>query len=433
MPQLLPPLALLAQHFEPSTLGDPALAARQELKQLNLDQRVSSGQSVAITAGSRNIASIAPILASVIRELKALGAKPFIFPAMGSHGGGTDQGQAELLASFGIDPASMGAPVNSSMATVLLGETAEGIPVHCDALAASADHVVVVNRVKAHTKFKGEIESGLMKMLAVGMGKHEGARALHRLFPSLGMERVIVSAARLALAKLPVLLGLGIVENGLGQVHALKAFHPRHIEAGEKDLLELAKTLAPRIPFPELDLLVVDRMGKDVSGTGMDTNVTGRNRDILGDFCVEPRIKRILVRDLSKGSHGNALGIGFADFTTQRLVSAMDVHKTVTNALAAMSPEKAAVPIALATDREALIAALDSLGAWSAETVKMARIFSTARLEYLYASPALLKGLRPGLRVISAAAAMEFDHKGNLVRFPDLPGPDLAASWEGAP
>jgi hypothetical protein len=272
-----------------------------------------------------------------------------------------------------------------------------------------------VNRIKAHTKFRGEVESGLVKMLAIGLGKHRGAAYLHRLAVARGsFPAVILPAARLMLDKLPVLCGLGLVENGYGRTHTVRAFAPAEIVHGEAGLLRLARSLSPKLPCPDLDLLVVDRMGKDVSGTGMDTNVTGRNRDILGEFPTGQRVKRLVVLGLSPGSDGNANGIGYADFTTDRLVRAMDRHKTVTNALTALGPEKAAIPVHFPTDREAVEAALDSLGLWSPDTCRVVRIRDTLSLSRLLVSEALLPDLPSTCRVVGEPEEMAFDGEGNL-------------------
>jgi hypothetical protein len=333
---------------------------------------------------------------------------------MGSHGGATAEGQTALLAAKGITEAAVGAPIRSSMDTVLLGQS-DGVEVYCDAIAAGADHVLVVNRIKPHTKFKGDVESGLMKMLAVGLGKHRGAAFLHRLTVARGsFPAVILPTARLMLEKLPILGGLGLVENAYGRTHTLRAFGPAELEAGEAGLLPLAKRLSPKLPCPDLDLLIVDRMGKDISGTGMDTNVTGRNRDILGEFPTGQRVRRLVVRDMSPGSDGNANGIGYADFTTDRLVRDMDMRKTVTNSLTALSPEKAAIPVHFPTDRQVVEAALDSLGLWSPDTCRVIRIRDTLALSRLLVSEALLSELPANCRVVGQPEEMAFDAGGDL-------------------
>jgi hypothetical protein len=417
MPEF-PPLALLRQELDSERVEDAASAVRAALAPLDLGARVRPGQSVAVGAGSRGIDRLDQVLGALCHVLCELGARPFVFPAMGSHGGATAEGQRNVLAALGVHEQALGCPVVSSQETVRLGDCALGLPVHVDAAAARADHIVVINRIKPHTKFTGPLESGLFKMLAVGMGKQPGAAQAHAQAVRHGFSRVIASQARAVLACCPVLLGLGLVENGLGELRTVRALLPETMEAEERELLALARNLAPKLPFADLDLLIVDEIGKDVSGTGMDTNVTGRNRDILGDFTGSPRIKRILVLGLTELTAGNALGIGFADFTTDRLVAAMDYRKTVTNALTGMSPEKAAIPIHLPSDRKALAAALDSLGPWDPRTVRMARIRNTQRLERLQASPALLDEAS-GCTVLRKPEPIAFDPGGDLPDFPE--------------
>ena len=420
---LLPRMALATQSFNTDELPDVAQSVREELARLNLGGKVRPGQSVAVTAGSRGIHGVDTILAVVCGFFREMGASPFLFPAMGSHGGATAEGQVAVLASLNVTEETMGAPIRSSMDTVSLGDTAEGIPVVTDALASRADHIVVVGRVKSHTKFKGTLESGLFKMMGIGMGKHQGAELMHRMAVIHSFPTVVRSVGSHVLSRLPMLCGLGLVENAHGRTHTVRAFLPDEMERGEEALLRLSKELAPGIPFEDVDLLIVDEIGKDVSGTGMDTNVTGRNRDILGDFTTTPRVKRIFVRDLTTASEGNALGIGFADFTTDRLAAAMDYKKTVTNALTGISPEKAAMPVHFPTDREAITAALDSLGPWSPETVRVARIKNTLRLDTLYLSPALLSSLPSSVSPLGDPEPMRFGPDGNLEPFPRPPAP----------
>lgn len=421
-----PSLAPVLQQFDNTCIEDVRTAVCAAVTALREDaaggmRPVVPGQTVAITAGSRGIDRIAEVTAALVAACRHMGLHPFIVPSMGSHGGATAEGQVRVLASLGITEESVGAPIRSSMQVVRLGETADGIPVFMDALAMQADHIVIANRVKSHTKFKAPIESGLFKMACIGLGKHEGAALYHKLAIRHGFAHVIRAAGRVALAKSPILFGLGLVENAFGKLHTVRAMAPQTLEAEEEALLTLSKSLAPGLPFHDIDLLIVDAIGKNISGTGMDVNVTGRNRDILGDFTSTPRVSRIFVRDLTPESEGNALGIGFADFTTDRLVNAMDYGKTVTNALTGISPEKAAIPIHYPSDRQALQAALHSLGDWQPEAVRIVRIANTLQLEQLYASPALLAAQEntsaPTLRQTAPASPITFLQDGNLPPF----------------
>ncbi|PTN39050.1 DUF362 domain-containing protein [Desulfonatronum sp. SC1] len=409
----LPDMALVRQNLDSETLGDIPRAVAEEAVRISLERRVRPGQSVAIAVGSRGIDRLAQVVRSLCDLFHGLGARPFIVSAMGSHGGATPEGQTRVLADLGITEQAMDAPLRIGLRTVRLGTINLGefdlsMPVLVDALAAETDHLVVVNRIKAHTKFKAPVESGLMKMLAVGLGNDEGARLLHGLAPAHGMYALIDAAARVILERGNLLCGVGLVENGLGRLHTLRLLPPSEIPEQEPLLLALAKRLAPKLPFDDLDVLVVDEIGKDVSGTGMDTNVTGRNRDILGDFTTSPRIKRIFVRSLSPGTGGNALGIGFADVTTDRVARAMDREKTVVNALTGLSPEKAALPLHFATDRLALAATIHTLGAIGPDKLRMVRIQNTKHLERLLVSPALLDDPAARLEVLHPPRAMEF-------------------------
>ena len=403
----LPDMVLIRQRLENETLGGIPRAVAEEAVRIGLEQRVRPGQSVAIAVGSRGIDRLAQVTRSLCDLFRGLGARPFIVSAMGSHGGATPEGQTRVLADLGISEQTMDAPLRIGLRTVHLGDSCQGMPVLVDALAAEADHLVVVNRIKAHTKFKAPVESGLMKMLAVGLGNDQGARLLHGLAPAYGMFALINAAARMILERGNLLCGVGLVENGLGRLHTLRLLSPNEISEQEPRLLTLAKRLAPKLPFDDLDVLVVDEIGKDISGTGMDTNVTGRNRDILGDFTSTPRIKRIFVRDLSPGTAGNALGIGFADVTTDRVARAMDSEKTVINALTGLSPEKAALPLHLPTDRLALAATIHTLGKISPEKLRMVRIRNTKHLERLLVSPALLND-PPALEILRSPLPMDF-------------------------
>ncbi|WP_031386009.1 nickel pincer cofactor-dependent isomerase, group 22 [Desulfonatronum thiodismutans] len=417
----LPDMALVRQRLENETLDDVPRTVAEEAARIGLERCVRPGQSVAIAVGSRGIDRLAHVARSLCDLFRGLGARPFIVSAMGSHGGATSEGQTRVLADLGISELTMDTPLRIGLGTVRLGDSDLGMPVLVDAQAAEADHLVVVNRIKAHTKFKAPVESGLMKMLAVGLGNDEGARLLHGLAPVHGMYALIDAAARVILERGNLLCGVGLVENGLGRLHTLRLLPPNEIPEQEPRLLALAKRLAPKLPFDELDVLVVDEIGKDVSGTGMDTNVTGRNRDILGDFTSTPCIKRIFVRDLSPGTTGNALGIGFADVTTDRVARAMDREKTAINALTGLSPEKAALPLHLPTDRLALAATIHTLGAVSPEELRMVRIKNTKYLELLLVSSALLDHSTTSLEILHPPRGMDFIGE-DLAPFPELNG-----------
>lgn len=413
----LPQMAIMEQHFDSRHIEDIPAEIKRELASLRLQNKIKAGDSVAITGGSRGIAHIDVITKAIVAEMKLLEARPFIFPAMGSHGGATDQGQIKVLENFGITQAAMGCPVRSSMEVAYLGDAGDGYPIYVDQYAMAADHIVVVNRVKAHTKFEGPIESGLMKMMAIGMGKHKGAEYYHSAAVKLTFQRIVENVGLEVIRRCPVLFGLGIVENAYHQTCLIKALPPESIFEGEKKLLSISKERMARLPFDEIDVLVIDQIGKDISGTGMDTKVTGRNRDILGDFITRPRVKRIFVRDLTVPTEGSAIGIGFADFTTTRLVNKMDRHKTYINCLTAISPEKGAIPMYFDTDREALAACLNTIGDIPVEQIRMVHIKNTLELENISISRAFESEIRQkaGLKLLGKWNEIKLDTDGNLV------------------
>lgn len=412
----LPKMARVSQTFDGQKIEDIPATVTREMATLNLNAKIQKGDVVAITAGSRGIVDIDIILRTVVENLKKLGVRPFIFPAMGSHGGATDQGQLKVLEDLGITEATMGCPIRSSMKVVYLGDASDGYPINVDKNAAEADHIVVVNRVKAHTKFEGPIESGLMKMMAIGMGKHKGAEYYHKAAVKLTFQRIVEKVGLEVIQRMPVLFGLGIVENAYHNTCSIKALPPEKILEGEKRLLKISKERMARLPFDEIDILVVDRIGKDISGTGMDTNVTGRNRDILGDFLSTPRVKRLFVRDLTPDTGGNAIGIGFADFTTARAVRKMDLKKTYINCLTAISPEKGAIPIYFDTDREALEACFNTIGNIPVQEARLVHIKDTLTLTRFSVSQAFEAEIMAGdnLDLTGPWQEIEMDGQGNI-------------------
>jgi hypothetical protein len=401
------------QHLPRPRVEDVEAAVREELAKLDLPSVLRAGATVAVTAGSRGIAGIARLLAAVVGMLRSWGLEPFVVSAMGSHGGGTPDGQRRILAHLGITEESVGCPLRITSDVVEVGRTRSGWPVYCDAQAACADGILVVNRVKPHTSFRGTIESGLWKMMAVGLGKVPGATLVHRLGPPM-MERVIREVGEVFLSRMPVVGGLGVVENGYEETALIRGLRPGEFER-EAELLELAKSLLPRLPVDDVDVLIVDEMGKNYSGTGMDVNVIGRFRVQGVPEPERPRVKRLVVLDLSRASEGNANGIGLADITTRRLVSKIDFRSTYLNALTTTFFMRVAVPMTFETDREAVEAALRSLGLEDVGQARVLRIANTLELEEFWASAALSGELESlGLVPVGEEEELRFDAEGNL-------------------
>ncbi len=404
------------QRFHSTRVEDIPAGVAREVARLDLSGRLKPGDSVAITSGSRGVANIAAITRSLAEELKKRGARPFIVPAMGSHGGGTAAGQRGVLERYGITEAAMGVPIRATMETLPIGETPEGIPVVLDRNVLEADHIAVVNRIKPHTDFDAEIESGLTKMLAIGLGKHQGAIRYHRANKRYGYYRVLTGVAEVVRRRCSILLALGIVENGYDQTGMIEAMTSAELFDVEKRLLKVAKSWLARIPFDRGDLLLVDEMGKNVSGTGMDTNVIGRRAGAGEPFAGAPRFSRIVVRDLTPESYGNAIGVGMADVVTRRLVDKIDTRPTYVNALTSTNLESVRIPVTVDSDREALETAISTSGATSGEDCRMVWIRNTLKLDRLVASEALLDEVERhrDLQVLENLGELDFDGRGNL-------------------
>ncbi|HID57477.1 TPA: DUF2088 domain-containing protein [Candidatus Poribacteria bacterium] len=413
----LPGMFLTRQIFPRPVVRDIPLRIRRELKRIGFNERIGSGDSIAITVGSRGIANMPLILKSLVAELKSIGAHPFILPAMGSHGGATAEGQKAVLEDYGITERSIGVPIRSSMDVLKVGHLPDGSPVYLDKLAAEADGIVVLNRIKPHTDFVGRIGSGLMKMMAIGLGKKRGAELYHRLFFKHGFEKTIRWAAREVLRRCKVKFGIGIIENAYEETADIVALPPEEIEEGEEKLFAKAKELSGRLPFEDLDVLIVDKMGKDISGTGMDTNVIGRMMQNFEPEPEKPDILRIVVLDLTDRSHGNAVGMGLADFTTARLVSKIDRKATYTNSITSLGPQKSRIPLYLDTDREAIEAAFATVGIREPKECRAVHIRSTLHLHLIEISESLLEEAeeREDLEIISGPEPLRFDEGGNLI------------------
>ncbi|MFH1976126.1 MAG: lactate racemase domain-containing protein [Pseudomonadota bacterium] len=411
-----PKMYKIQQNFDAPRVDNIEETLARELDSLKLQSFIKAGMRIAITAGSRGIANIDRILKHLVCIIKENSAHPLLIPAMGSHGGGTAEGQREMLRSLKITEESIGAPILSSMEVVEIGKSSFGFPILADKYAAEADGIIVVNRIKPHTEFEGPIESGLFKMMAIGMGKHKGCKEVHNQTVHYGYRKVIPEIGRAILEKLPILFGIGIVENIYDETAYIRAILPADFLAEETRLLAEAKKLMARLPFEKMDVLIIDEMGKNVSGTGMDTNVIGRIMFIGEREPETPKITRIAVLDLTEEAHGNAIGIGLADFTTKRLVKKIDHEATAMNAIAANTPEKGRIPIALPTDKDAVEAALNSIGAVEPEKVRLVHIKNTLEMGKLDISEALLEEFkgRQDLTLIKELGPLSFDQTGNF-------------------
>lgn len=413
-----PNFVRLRQHFARPKVENIPAAVRAALEKLQLGKSIRAGQTVALTAGSRGIANIPLILKSAVQYLKDLGARPFLVPAMGSHGGGTAEGQRELLESYGITEAFVGVPIRASMEVITAGHTPEGYPVYLDKQASEADHIGVIARVKPHTNFHGPIESGLMKMMLIGLGKHVGAAQYHRVLLEEAYDPVVRSVGRTLRANSNIRFGLCLVENGYDETAQIEGALPADFEKVEERLLVQAREGLARLPFQEADLLIIDEIGKEISGSGMDTNVVGRKRAFNASPPPEgqPRMRYIFIRGLSAHTHGNAAGIGFADFTTTRLIQSMNYEATRINCLTSGYPGGANLPVYLDTDQQVVDAALAIIGTRAAEKARIMHIRNTLWLEEVEVSEPCLKELEPMTKftIEKGPHGLAFGKDGNL-------------------
>lgn len=415
-----PKMIRVRQTFEKATLENIPQEISAHLAKLGLEKIVKNGDTVALACSSRGIANYSIIVKSVISFLKQLGLTPFIIPAMGSHGGATSEGQRRVLEHFGITEEEMGVPIRSSLDVIQLGETEEHIPVYLDKEASKADHIVLINRIKRHTEFEHEFESGLLKMMGIGLGKQKGASTYHEAMLTYGYPGVILSVAGKVLQCTNVLFGVGVVENGYCQTYKIDISGPEKIEEMEKELFKEAKKLSPSLPFDEADILIIDEMGKDISGTGFDTKVVGRiGLPLVTKEPESPKVKRILVCDLTEGSEGNAVGVGIADLITQRLLDNIDMDALNINTITGVCPEMGKIPLTLKNDREAIKIAIKCVGLIPLDELKIIRIKNTSLLSEVDISEGYEEELskRNDLEVIIEKRSMEFDEAGNLEPF----------------
>jgi len=412
-------LLLVRQHFPDRSVNDIPGAIRQELGSAGFGSRLRPGSRVAIGVGSRGIANISQIVRAVVDFWKSQGVSPFLFPAMGSHGAATAEGQADVLAHYGIHEATMGCPVHSSLDVVSLGSTSDGIEAFIDRSAFESDGVMLVGRVKWHTDFAGAIESGLFKMMAIGLGKFSGAQRYHTYAYKLGLEKVIRTVGRQVLNSGKILGGLAILEDANHNTAQLTAVPVEQMERKEEELLALAKSWMGHIPVPEVDILILDEIGKNISGAGMDTKVV--NRSVQGEYNPwpnTPRIARIYVRDISDSSYGNGVGLGMADVVHDQLLSKIDWAPTRINSLTASTPAAIRTPVHFATDRLCLEKIAPTVGKLNMQDVTIAWVRNSLEITNVALSENFYPEIAQNsmLEIMGPSAELPFDDAGNLPR-----------------
>lgn len=411
-----PRMVRVRQKFCSNSIPNVRQVVLDQFDKKEIARRFQPGQSIAVTVGSRGIADIQTVTKAVIDKLKEFGTSPFIIPAMGSHGGATSEGQLEVLASYGITEATMEVPIKASMEVVQLGTTKNGLPIFYSKDAYEADGAVVVNRVKNHTSFRGPVESGLLKMLTIGLGKHKGATYVHKhgfsrfneLIPEVG-EAILQNAN--------ISCGVALVENGYHELMTIRIVPPEEFKITDTELLKTACEAMPRILFDDIDVLIIEQIGKNISGSGMDPNVTGRfSAPFMMALQPKPRVQKVVVLGLTEESHGNAIGLGLADITTTTVVAKIDKDKTYANAITATSPHSAAIPMALDNDQQAIAVALKTCNGINPPEAKVVRIKNTADLNEISISENMLPYAKSGnIEIIGELHPMRFSQNGRLV------------------
>jgi len=405
------------QRFDAPQIVDAAGEVEAQLSRLTLENKIQPGQTVAIAVGSRGIANIQHIIKAIVDHLRRLGAEPFIVPAMGSHGGGTAEGQRQIVESLGITEEFIGCSIRANMETVVVCKAAEGFPVHFDKHAYDADYVVVCNRIKTHTQFFGDVESGLLKMLLIGLGKHAGAKIYHRAIKDYSFGQIVRSVADEVLARCSIAAGVAIVENSYSQTARIEAVAPDQFEHREKLLLTQSKEWAARLPFRTADILLIDEVGKNIGGTGFDLSITGR-RHLVHEAADDeyPKVRMIALRDLTAVSHGNAEGMGLAEFCRKRLLEKADLNVTRVNSLTSGHFTASMIPIDFDTDTELLQAMLGQIGLTEPPNAQLLWIRNTLSLAEVECSAAYLDEARnrDDLEILTDLRPLSFDTSGNL-------------------
>jgi hypothetical protein len=409
----IPPMVKIRQRFDATKLENPLEILKQELQRPGAVDRILPGQSVAVAVGSRGIAHIAEITKTTINAILDAGAHPFIVPCMGSHGGATAEGQTELLSHFGITEALMGVPIRSSMEVIELAKLPNGLPIYVDRIASAADAIVVINRVKPHTAFRGTVESGILKMIAIGLGKQKGAEACHQLGFKYMAENVRIMA-KVMIEHLPIVFGVALVENAYDETCCVEVLPIEIVEAREPELLEEAKSRLPKILFSQLDVLIIDYIGKNISGDGMDPNITGRYPTPYASGG--PDVSKMAVLDLSPESKGNANGVGTADFTTKRLVDKMDQAATYANGLTSTVCAPTKIATTLANQEDTIKASIKTCNILDYTKCRLVRIQDTLHLGEIEISTTLLEEakLHEDIEILSDSYQWSFNEEGDL-------------------
>ena len=412
---VIPRMVKVEQKFDDSKVEDVARTLQLELNKVEIAATVQPGMRIAIGVGSRGLRHIDLLVRELVAFLTERGAKPFIIPAMGSHGGATAEGQAEILASLGVTEAAVGCPVRSSMEVVEIGRIANGLPVYADKIAVEeADGIVYIARVKPHTAFRNQSESGLLKMLTIGLGKHRGAATCHS-YGYRNMGSHILQMADVAIQKLPILFAVASVENAYDEIMHLSAVPVEKLKAEDQRLLPIAKENIPRILLPKMDVLIIDQVGKEISGEGMDPNVTGRYSSPY--VASDNYATQIGVLDLTEKSHGNATGMGPADYITRRMYDKIDFDVTYANCITAVLPACAKTPFVMKSDYDVFRAAIRTCEVPDQKQVKLVRISDTLHLDSIMISESMIEEARqhPQLEIVSEPFALQFDAQGNLL------------------
>lgn len=414
----IPKFFRIRQTFNRPRVANIEQATHGAMAQSGLSHRVKPGQSVAITVGSRGIANIASIIKAIVESLQVLNTKPFIVPAMGSHGGATAEGQTQLLQEIGITEKSMGCQIRSSMETVEVCQAVEGFPIHFDRHAFNADHVVVVNRIKPHTRFVGPVESGLMKMMLIGLGKHQGAIVYHRVIQNYTFDQIVRSVAKEVIERCRIVAGIAVLENGYEETARIVGMPASQIDSVEPQLLDEVRRLLPKLPFDHAELLIIDEIGKNISGTGMDTNIIGRKSNDKAAIGGElPRIHHIYVRSLSKQTQGNGSGIGIAEMCHERVLNQLDIQKTRINSITAGHISAASIPVSFNSDREAITTAIEMGGWGEAKNYPALWIPNTLKLEEIACSEYYLESAKrtSNLEILSPPQPLLWDANDDLL------------------